>query len=373
MKRALPGVLVLTFVFGGNEISAAAKAGTVVGWGWNNAPGEIVGVPSVGIVSGPVFISGRELTNAVAISAGFSHSLAVLSDGTVAGWGANDAGQAVGYRTATPSTNGVVMLDGHVLTNVVAVACGGSDSFALKSDGTVVGWGNGGLPVDVRTRNDFIGISASSYHCLFLHRDGTVNGLGQYSRVPQTLSNVVAVSANPYFVAWDLALLRDGTVAEWNTRAPQIGGPLLTVTNEDSGEASQEYERQDYRLVEGLSNVISVACGSDENLALKSDGTVYEWRFVGSSNGLIVHSAGSGLVQLNGQLLTNITAITAATEQFSRSAFALKRDGSLVRWGVTPDYSLDPPHALSNVVAISAGYGYCLAITTSTNLDNLKK
>jgi alpha-tubulin suppressor-like RCC1 family protein len=66
------------------------------------------------------------LSGVLAIAAGYSHSLALKSHGTVVGWGRDNAGQA------TPP-------DG--LNRVVAIAAGAYHSLALKSDGTVVGWG----------------------------------------------------------------------------------------------------------------------------------------------------------------------------------------------------------------------------------------
>jgi len=63
----------------------------------------------------------------VAIAAGWYHSLALKSDGTVVGWGGDFIGQA------TPPAG---------LTGVVAIATSTLHSLALKSDGTVVGWGD---------------------------------------------------------------------------------------------------------------------------------------------------------------------------------------------------------------------------------------
>ena len=40
-------------------------------------------------------------------------------------------------------------------------------------------------------------------------------------------------------------------------------------------------------------------------------------------------------------------------------------DGTVVYWGYSPYHRLDVPEGLSNVVAIAAGHGYCLAITTN--------
>ena len=66
------------------------------------------------------------LTNVVAISAGGLHSLAMKSDGTVVAWGQNEVGQC-----SVPAN----------LTDVKAISAGGVQSLALKNDGTIVEWG----------------------------------------------------------------------------------------------------------------------------------------------------------------------------------------------------------------------------------------
>jgi alpha-tubulin suppressor-like RCC1 family protein len=76
----------------------------VVGWGYN--------------AYGPTDIPAG-LTNAVALAAGGSHSLALKSDGTVVGWGRNDYGQ----------------IDIPVgLTNVTAIAAGYIHSLCIREN-----------------------------------------------------------------------------------------------------------------------------------------------------------------------------------------------------------------------------------------------
>jgi hypothetical protein len=72
------------------------------------------------------------LSNVVAVAAGGTHSLALRADGTVAAWGASTYG-----KTNVPGT----------LSNVVAVAAGGQHSLALQANGTLVGWGYSGYGV----------------------------------------------------------------------------------------------------------------------------------------------------------------------------------------------------------------------------------
>ncbi|RIE01608.1 hypothetical protein D3H35_25020 [Cohnella faecalis] len=111
------------------------------------------------------------LDGVVAIAAGTAHSLALKSDGTVVGWGYNTNGE-----TNVPAG----------LTGVVAIAAGAAHSLALKSDGTVVAWGKSdvgqtNVPADL---DGVVAISAGYNHSLALKADGTavawgLNGNGQ--------------------------------------------------------------------------------------------------------------------------------------------------------------------------------------------------
>ncbi|MCX6879389.1 MAG: hypothetical protein NTW21_37145, partial [Verrucomicrobia bacterium] len=144
----------------------------------------------------------------VAVSAGYRHSLALCSDGTVAAWGFNGSGQlgdnATTSRTVPVAVNtasGVSALFGKT---VVAVSAGGDHSMALCSDGTVAAWGSNAfgklgdntttsrtVPVAVNTASGVsalfgrtvVAVSAGGDHSMALCSDGTVatwgcNGYG---------------------------------------------------------------------------------------------------------------------------------------------------------------------------------------------------
>jgi alpha-tubulin suppressor-like RCC1 family protein len=75
------------------------------------------------------------------LSASSGHVLAVKNDGTVRAWGSNESGQ-LGDGSTTTRFAPVQVRDGAgPLTNVIEVAGGNNHSLALLADGTVRGWG----------------------------------------------------------------------------------------------------------------------------------------------------------------------------------------------------------------------------------------
>jgi alpha-tubulin suppressor-like RCC1 family protein len=107
-----------------------------------------------------------------------------LADGSVRAWGNNSANQAV-----VPAA----------LTDVIAVAAGGQSSAALKSDGSVVVWGE----LAVRAQNvtqlrDVVAISLGGEHGVVLRANGQLEFFGNddYGQctLPRTLPRIIAVA-----------------------------------------------------------------------------------------------------------------------------------------------------------------------------------
>jgi alpha-tubulin suppressor-like RCC1 family protein len=92
----------------------------------------------------------------VTISAGVNSSLALKSNGSIIGWGDNYYGQA------TPP-------DGN---DFAAISAGDSYSLALKSDGSIVGWGaNHYGQATPPEGNDFIAIAAGYLQSLAIRKE----------------------------------------------------------------------------------------------------------------------------------------------------------------------------------------------------------
>src|SRR5262249_54438235 len=88
------------------------------------------------------------LANVTVLGGGAFHSLAVESDGSVWAWGNNTFGQVGNGTTSGPGNTGVFTptqvlgVSGAINVAGGGIQSGGQHSLAVKSDGTVWGWGS---------------------------------------------------------------------------------------------------------------------------------------------------------------------------------------------------------------------------------------
>lgn len=178
--------------------------GMVIAWG-HNYTGQTTGTPTppplfdfdyVTAVANPVILNSRALTDVGAILAGYAHSVALQSDGSVVAWGWNESGQTTDtptprvfpYKDPGTATANPVSLNGVIIREVTAIAAGRVYTVALRSDGSVVVWGapSGNPPAGL---TGVVAIAAGDGHTVALRDNGTVvgwglNGFGQTSIPP---------------------------------------------------------------------------------------------------------------------------------------------------------------------------------------------
>lgn len=267
------------------------------------------------------------LTNVSAISAGDTHCLALKSDGTVVSWGNLTVGYTKNALATPPGLAGVIAVSASH-PSPLSPPC--EHSLALKLDGSVVGWGydSGSQATPPQGLTNAVAISAGSHHNLALKSDGSVVGWGQSTAgetsPPSGLRDAVAVAAGQMH---GLALKTNGIVVGWgDNRYGQAAPPP------------------------GLRDVVAISAGGFHGLALKSDGTVAAWGY--NFYGQATPPPG----------LANVVAISAGTHH----SLALKSDGTVVGWGSNLNGQATAPAGLTNVVAISAGYQHSLALRDNT-------
>lgn len=334
--EALSGVSAVSA--GGRHSLALLGNGTVVGWG-GDAFGELGNGISVRQEDAPVPVSG--LREVVAISAGHKFSLALLQNGTVRSWGYNQYGK-LGIGTTVETSDVPVPVAG--LSGVTAVSAGYFHALALLGNGTVMAWGNG----------DYGELG-----------NGTI--VNSYVPVPvQGLTGVTAIAAGGIH---SLALTSDGSVWAWGgNEYGQLG----------LGERVTHRTDVPVRVV-GLSGVKAIAAGAFYNLALLSNGTVMAWGFNHSgqlgdgSQDLHPHGAPVVVAGLSGVVALSASDGSFISARTSLHSLALLANGKVMSWGgneygqlgdsgtVSSDVPV-PVVGLAGVSAISAGGFHDLAV-----------
>ena len=254
-------------------------------WAWgNNHYGEI-GDGTTTQRTSPVRIGTDN--NWVSIAEGTYHSIGIKSDGSLWAWGRNDDGQ-LGDGTTTRRTSPVRIGTDN---NWVSISGGTSYSIGIKSDGSLWAWGdnlygqlgNGtttdrNSPVRVGTGNNWVAISLGSDHSIGIQSDGSLWAWGRNAAAKLgdgTLTNrssPVRIGTSNNWVGISLGtshstgIQSDGTVWAWGHNFfGQLGDGTSTqrTTPKQIRTAPNEWAK--------------LVSGSDHNIALKTDGTLWAW------------------------------------------------------------------------------------------------
>ena len=313
-------------VDGARTFSAAVKKdGTV--WFWGIPPGDPESASNA--LPTPKQIEG--LSSITAISVGSNYLLALKSDGTVWSWGVNDRGQlGVGAMGNVFQRFPARQIPG--LHNVQSVAAGGDFGLALKSDGTIWGWGpnetgllTGGtatvpIPSPVQI-NSISGVRhISSGGCTYaIKEDGSV---WSWSDIFFTGSCGTGTTEVEPPLAWlrvsGISDVRSIKSRFNNTIAVKNDGSLWTWGNNASGQLGDGTNNSSKvpLRVTSLNQVQAVGQAVTSSLALKTDGTVWFW-----GNGQFTPKQVAGLA--------NVKDIAAWSFQYA----AITSDDSLLMWG----------------------------------------
>lgn len=274
------------------------------------------------------------------------------------------------------------------------VSAGQNFTLAIKSDGTLWGWGqnsnllglglgnlaNQNLPIQIGTANDWMTVSAGTIHSLAIKTNGTLWswGNGQFGQLGNGLFNSATPNVTQVGTATDwlkvsagnrfsLAIKNTGTLWSWGWN---FTGQLGNNTVVDLNLPTQ---------VGTANNWLSIDAGDQHSLAIKTTGTLWAWgnnTFGQLGDGTNTTS----LLPIQIGTATNWSLISGGTDH----SMAIDSSNILYTWGNNANGQLgDGTNTASNVpipisfsssglvsfyIAISAGQTHSLAIRNDNTL-----
>jgi alpha-tubulin suppressor-like RCC1 family protein len=321
-------------------IDEFARTGSLWSWG-NNANGQLGNNVSVDRSSPVQTVSVG--TNWKQVTRGIFHAAAIKTDGTLWSWGQGTSGE-LGNNAITNRSSPVQTVS--VGTNWQQVACGGSFTASIKTDGTLWLWGFNSVgelsitapaarssPIQVITGGtNWKQVSTGINHCGAIKTDGTLWLWGGNSPNGQLGDNTVIAKSSPvqtisYGANWKqvgcgnqftAAVKTDGTLWLWGFNS---SGGL--------GDNTQVRKSSPVQTIAGGTNWKQVSCGNGHTACIKTDGTLWLWG--NNDNGNLGDNTAinksSPVQTVSGG--TNWKQVAAGINYTA----AIKTDGTLWTWG----------------------------------------
>jgi alpha-tubulin suppressor-like RCC1 family protein len=319
---------------------ALRNDGSLWSWGYNGT-GELGQNISSFSITSPVQVGGD--TNWSKIAGGAGNSLALRTNGTLWSWGDNSNG-GVGDNTAVTRSSPVQIGTRNDWTNIHHESLITPGGFAIRSDGTLWGWGytinhNLGLYhpgseiAKVMTQKKFTNLAAGGSHSMAVSDDGTLWGWGQNSDGQLGTGNTTSTTSSPVQI---------GTLNNWSkvfaafryTTSIKTNGTLWTWGFNGFGQLGDGTAAAKSSPVQigTLTNWSTIAVGNNHALALKTDGTIWSWGFNGNGElgqNILTSINRSSPVQIGTR--NDWTWIGAG----SNHSMAVRSDGTLWTWGAS--------------------------------------
>jgi uncharacterized repeat protein (TIGR01451 family) len=311
----------------GYHTLALRADGTVWGWG-DNRSGQIFDGTKDERRNLPAPVA--HLTDVTAVSAGTAFGLALKSDGSVWGWGDNTSGQLGNADVPAAPKSAPVQVK--ALSSVRAIAAGGSHALALKTDGTLWAWGaNGGGQLGVGARDDnphFVPVFVAS-----------------------GVASVAAGAGQTYFVK------TDGTVWVCGYNFSGLAGQPSSVSHVPTP-----------TKMETLSQVASVFSGENSSFAVKTDGSLWAWG--DDTYGQLGKGSRGGQHNAVPAPVAGMTNVVGVAAGYT-FVYAAKADGTLWGWGNFLLPSPPTPTQVANVAGVTqvaAGTQHAAALLSDTTV-----
>jgi len=325
----------------------------------------------------------------MAVSTGFTHTVALKTDGSIWAWGQNMDGRT-GFGFQDGNITSPTRIPGD--SDWVSVVAGGSHTVAIRSDGSLWAWGwnlhgqlgdgtvvNRWTPTRIGTDADWVSAAAGGSYTVAIRSDGSLwawgsNEFGQLgdgtttSRLTPTRigadNNWASAAAS---IRHHTAAIRtDGTLWVWGRKDQYTGWPpeLIRVIQDYGGSPVQ---------IGGDASWASVAAGGSYIAAIQADGSLWTWGRncmgqLGNGTRTIWEQLDGEWTEIedNDQLApARVGAATWASVAAGGShTVAVQTDGSLWAWGANWSGQLglgDAPD-LAAPARVGTGNGWVSAV-----------
>lgn len=298
-------------------------------------------------------------------------TFAIKDDGTLWGWGVNSSGQLglndTAYRSS-PVQIGTLTTWKNVLTS-------GNNSWAIRTDGTLWAWGASGVtfgisgsvsrssPVQIGTQTNWssLEVAGAGTNTQALKTDGTrwawgqntvsIGGFGQFWYGQVVGEDFVSASLSS---THNIAIKRNGTMWTWGTNTNGALGLNDTL--------NRSFPVQ----IGTLSNWADASTIGDASLAIKTDGTLWAWG--NNSQGQLGDGSlvtRSSPVQIG--TLTNWKNISGGY------SFAVKTDGTLWYWGAGTEGQLGNDRTIYDLIQVGSDTNWYQVAMASNHVLAIKE
>lgn len=295
------------------------------------------------------------------VNAGNYQTLALKSDNTLWGFGANYNGE---LGDGTYNVRNTISQIG-VGSNWLMISTGAEHTIAIKTDGTLWAWGSNtsgqlgdgttikkNIPIQIGTDNNWQSVSTKGWTSFGIKNNGTLWGWGQntvsniglgYYSLNITVPTQVGIENNwkNIYAGHDhnIAIKTDNTLWCWGSNAfGQVGtgvflGNYLTPT--------QVGTNTDWK---------TASTGLYHTLAIKNNGTLWAWG--SNENGALGDGTTTNKnlpIQIGTSTDWNILSATY------NSSYGIKNDGSAWAWGNNSNYELGNGSTTNSYLPIQIG------------------